>query len=43
MDLFSEEYKRVEFPLEVKNIRLAQEPLNAVAQGALIAAMTGGS
>jgi hypothetical protein len=43
VDLFSEEFKRVEFPLEVKNIRLATEPLNAVAQGTLIAAMTGGS
>jgi hypothetical protein len=39
VDLFAQEFKNVEFPLEVKNIRLATDPLNAVAQGALIAAM----
>jgi len=39
-DLFTEEFKRVDFPMEVKNIRLAAEPLNAVAQGCLVAAMS---
>jgi len=39
VDLFAQEFKNVEFPLEVKNIRLASDPLNAVAQGSLIAAM----
>jgi hypothetical protein len=41
IDLFAEEFKRIDFPLEVKNIRLASEPLNAVAQGCLVAAMSG--
>ncbi len=41
IDLFTEEFKRIEFPLEVKNIRVAAEPLNAVAQGCLVAAMSG--
>lgn len=40
IDLFAEEFKRVEFPLEVKNIRLAAEPLSAIAQGCLVAAMS---
>lgn len=40
IDLFSEEFKRVDFPLEVKNIRRAAEPLSAIAQGCLVAAMT---
>jgi hypothetical protein len=38
IDLFAEEFKKVDFPLEAKNIRLAAEPLNAVAQGCLVAA-----
>jgi hypothetical protein len=41
VDLFSEEFKRIDFPLEVKNIRRATEPLNAVAQGCLLAAKSG--
>mgnify|MGYP001113734923 CR=1 FL=1 len=41
IDLFTEEFKRIDFPLEVKNIRRATEPLNAVAQGCLVAAMSG--
>jgi hypothetical protein len=39
VDLFAQEFKNVDFPLQVKNIRLASDPLNAVAQGTLIAAM----
>jgi len=41
IDLFTEELTRIEFPLEIKNVRLAAEPLNAVAQGCLVAAMSG--
>jgi hypothetical protein len=41
VDLFAEEFKRIDFPLEVKNIRRATEPLNAVAQGCLLAAKSG--
>ena len=41
VELFTEEFKRIDFPLEVKNIRRAGEPLNAVAQGCLLAAKSG--
>jgi hypothetical protein len=38
VELFEEEFKRIEFPLEVKKIRRAEDPLNAIAQGCLMAA-----
>ncbi|MHC5058552.1 MAG: disk-shape morphogenesis protein volactin [Planctomycetota bacterium] len=41
IDLFAEEFKKVDFPLEAKNIRLAGEPLNAIAQGCLVAGVSG--
>jgi hypothetical protein len=41
IDLFTEEFKRIEFPLEVKNIRRSDDPMNAIAEGCLVAAMSG--
>jgi len=41
IDLFAEEFNKVDFPLDAKNIRLAAEPLNAIAQGCLVAAVSG--
>lgn len=41
VDIFKEEFEKVEFPLEVKEIRLAADPFHAVAKGCLMAALTG--
>jgi len=38
-ELFREEFDKVEFPIEVAEIRLARNPLNAVAAGCLQAAL----
>jgi hypothetical protein len=38
--LFKDELKKLEFPIAIKDVRLAADPLNAVAQGCLIAAQT---
>jgi hypothetical protein len=38
IEVFKDEFQRLDFPIEVKNIRLAADPLNAIAQGLLIAA-----
>ncbi len=40
VDVFKEEFDKVKFPLDIKNIRLAEEPLNTVAYGCLVAAMS---
>ncbi len=40
IDLVAEEFKRIDFPLQIKNIRLAGDPLNAVAQGCLLACLS---
>lgn len=39
IELFREEFARVEFPIEVAQVRLAGNPLNAVAAGCLQAAL----
>jgi cell division ATPase FtsA len=39
-EVFSDEFKRIDFPLEIKEIRRAADPLNSVARGALIAAIS---
>ncbi len=39
IDLFREEFAHVPFPLEVREIRLARDPLRAVAEGCLQAAI----
>ncbi len=40
IDIFKEEFDKVEFPLDVKDIRLASDPFHAVAKGCLMAALT---
>ncbi len=40
VDLFRDQFQKMRFPIPVKGIRLASEPLNTVAQGCLIAALT---
>jgi hypothetical protein len=39
-EVFKEEVAKVKFPLQLKNIRLAKEPLNSIAQGCLVAAVS---
>jgi len=38
IELVKEVFKKIEFPIPVKEIRLATDPLNATAKGALVAA-----
>ena len=40
IETFREQFQRAKFPIPVKEIRLAAEPLNTVAQGCLIAALS---
>jgi hypothetical protein len=40
VELFREELQKVKFPIAVKNVRLAKEPLNSVSQGCLVAAVS---
>jgi len=37
-EIFSDEFRKIEFPLHVREIRRAKEPLTSVAKGCLIAA-----
>ena len=39
IDVFREEFEKVNFPIEVSNIRMANDPLKAVARGCMTAAM----
>jgi actin-like ATPase involved in cell morphogenesis len=39
-EVFKEEVAKVKFPLQLKNIRLAKEPLNSISQGCLVAAVS---
>jgi hypothetical protein len=39
IDVFREEFEKVNFPIEVANIRMANDPLKAVARGCMTAAM----
>ena len=38
VEVFADELKKVDFPLRVRSIRRAKEPLTSVARGCLIAA-----
>ena len=38
IELVKDVFKKLEFPIPVKEIRLAKDPLNATAKGALVAA-----
>ncbi|MBF0521928.1 MAG: hypothetical protein HQL24_02610 [Candidatus Omnitrophica bacterium] len=39
VDVFEEELKKVDFPIPINKVRLAEEPLNATAKGCLLAAL----
>ncbi|RME77328.1 MAG: hypothetical protein D6785_12715 [Planctomycetota bacterium] len=39
IDVVRDEFEKIKFPIEVKNIRRAEEPLHSVAKGCLVAAM----
>ena len=39
IEVVQDEFEKIKFPLEVKNIRRAEEPLHSVAKGCLVAAM----
>ncbi len=40
IDIFKDEFKSVNFPIEVKEIRLADDPLYSVSKGCLVAALS---
>lgn len=40
VDVFKEELAKISFPIPVKDVRLADEPLNATAKGCLLAAIS---
>ena len=40
VEIFEDEFKSINFPIEVKNIRLAEDPLFAVSKGCLVAALS---
>ena len=40
VDVFQEEFDKIQFPLEVKEIRLAEDPLYSVAKGCLVASLS---
>jgi len=40
IEVFQQEYEAIKFPIEVKNIRRAEDPLFSVARGSLVAALS---
>jgi hypothetical protein len=40
IEVFADEMQKVKFPIAIKQIRLAKEPLNTVSQGCLVAAVS---
>ncbi|MGE3163510.1 MAG: hypothetical protein AB7O52_01240 [Planctomycetota bacterium] len=40
IEVFQDEFKNINFPIEVKDIRLAEDPLYTVAKGCLVAALS---
>ena len=41
-EVFREEFTKVNFPIPIRNIRMADEPLHSVAKGCLVAAISSG-
>ncbi|MEE2883793.1 MAG: hypothetical protein VYD70_08715 [Planctomycetota bacterium] len=39
-EVFQQEFEKIQFPLEVKEIRLAEDPLYSVSKGCLVAALS---
>jgi hypothetical protein len=42
IEIFREEFSKLKFPIPIKNIRRADEPLNSVCKGCLVAAISSG-
>ena len=42
IEVFQEEYDKINFPLEIKEIRHAEDPLYSVSKGCLVAALSEG-
>src|SRR5690606_25354331 len=42
IEVFRDEFESTKFPLEVKNIRRAEDPLYSVAKGCLVASLSDG-
>jgi hypothetical protein len=40
VQVFQEEFDKIQFPLEVKEIRLAEDPLYSVSKGCLVASLS---
>ena len=40
IDVFRDEFESIKFPIQVKNIRLAEDPLFSVSKGCLVAALS---
>ena len=40
IDVFKEEFETIKFPIEVKNVRLAEDSLFSVSKGCLVAALS---
>ncbi|MEM7260458.1 MAG: hypothetical protein AAF488_00610, partial [Planctomycetota bacterium] len=40
IDIFRDEFENVKFPLDVKDIRMAEDPLYSVSKGCLVAALS---
>jgi hypothetical protein len=40
VEVFRDEFKAVKFPIQVKSIRRAEDPLFSVAKGCLVAALS---
>lgn len=40
VEVFQDEFEKIQFPIDVKNIRRAEDPLSTCAKGCLVAALT---
>ena len=40
VEVFKDEFESINFPIEVKEIRLAEDPLYSVSKGCLVAALS---
>ena len=39
-EVFQQEFEKINFPMDVKEIRLAEDPLYSVSKGCLVAALS---
>jgi len=40
IEVFQQEFEKIKFPIPVRNVRLADEPLHSVCKGCLVAAIS---